>query len=559
MLQMVRVLVQRLGLLAVGLAFGGCGSSEHSNRDASMGAAGASMAGMAGMAGAGGNAGIAGAPAAGAGSTSVAPPFGAAVVLAGQTMSDDFPASPNATQPARNQGGDGMQYDATVTLLSQASDGRHRVEFATYLGGSALDGTYAGTLDRDGNVFVTGVTESPDFPTTNALQTTHAGKEDCFVAKFARDGSLSFATYLGGSDYEAPRAIAVDATGIYVLGSTTSPDFPTTPGVFQPSYGGHHEGFATFGAGGDIFVTKLALDGSSMVWSTFVGGSYFEKGAALLIGPDSSVYVTGATESANFPTTPGAFQTTISGMLSSDDGLFGNTDAFVFKLSPDGSKLDLSTLLGGDSLDGGSAVAVLADGSLLLGATVTSSDFPQLTAIVPGDQAGVVAHVSADLTSLLGVHPIVTTDETWISHLLVSGSDVLLGGTTTSTQGFATPGVYQSTPAGEADAFIAQLSPDFETLRRFTYLGGSSYDSPVATGVDAAGRIHVVLSSTSSMLPLRGDGAPYAGTGTGTDVDRDFYWAALSPELATLDFATYFGSSGDDVCWSAAVRGMALP
>ena len=113
--------------------------------------------------------------------------------------------------------------------------------------------------------------------------------------------------------------------------------------------------------------------------------------------------------------------------------------------------------------------------------------------------------------------------------------------------------------SSDVDAFIAQLSPDLETLRRFTYLGGSSYDSPVATGVDAAGRIHVVLSSTSSMLPLRGDGAPYAGTGTGADIDRDFYWAALSPELATLDFATYFGSSGDDVCWSAAVRGMALP
>src|SRR5262245_33012612 len=164
MLQMVRVLVRRLGLLAVGFAFGGCGSSEHSNPNTPMGEAGASMAGMAGAGGAGGGAGVAGASAAGAGSTSVAPPVGAAVVLAGQTMSDVFPASPNAAQPARNQGGvgteNGAQYDATITLLSQAREGSHRVEFASYLGGSALDGTYAGTLDRDGNVFVTGVTES---------------------------------------------------------------------------------------------------------------------------------------------------------------------------------------------------------------------------------------------------------------------------------------------------------------------------------------------------------------------------------------------------------------
>jgi hypothetical protein len=150
------------------------------------------------------------------------------------------------------------------------------------------------------------------------------------------------------------------------------------------------------------------------------------------------------------------------------------------------------------------------------------------------------------------VYPLATTDKTFVSNLLVTESDFVVAGTTTA-KGLGTPGAYQATSGGDADAFVARLSLDLKTLGPFTYLGGSGTDSHLAAELDGAGRIDIVLSTTSTTLPLSADGAHYTG------VDRDFYWAALSPNLAKLDFATYFGSPADDVCWGAGVWGGALP
>ena len=191
---------------------------------------------------------------------------------------------------------------------------------------------------------MTGYTHSTNFPTTpGAFDTTFNGFRDAFVTKLTADGAaLVYSTYLGGSSIAFGRDIAVDASGsAYVTGQTFSPDFPATPGAFDTTPNG----------GYDAFVTKLTADGSALVYSTYLGGSSAypgggadDNGQGIAVDASGSAYVTGDTGSANFPTTPGAVQTTFNGNVR-----FGS-DAFVTKLNAGGYALVYSTYLGGNRL-----------------------------------------------------------------------------------------------------------------------------------------------------------------------------------------------------------------
>ena len=191
-------------------------------------------------------------------------------------------------------------------------------------------------VDGAGSAYVTGLTNSTDFPTTaGAAQTTNAGGIfDAFVTKLDATGSgLVYSTYLGGSDSDFGSGIAVDGAGsAYVTGDTASTNFPTTAGAAQTTY-----------AGGDIdaFVTKLDATGSGLVYSTYLGGSNDDVGFGIAVDGAGSAYVTGGTLSTDFPTTAGAAQTTHA----------GGFDAFVTKLDATGSGLVFSTYLGGSDID----------------------------------------------------------------------------------------------------------------------------------------------------------------------------------------------------------------
>ncbi|MYL22056.1 hypothetical protein GLW04_19460, partial [Halobacillus litoralis] len=153
------------------------------------------------------------------------------------------------------------------------------------------------------------------------------------------DPGLVYSTYLGGTSSEQGFGIAVDEMGnAYVTGETRSVDFPTTPGAFDTTYNGNN----------DVFVTKLNADGSTLVYSTYLGGTGFDRGLGIAVDEMGNAYVTGLTVSADFPTTPGAFDTTYN----------GNFDGFVTKLNADGSTLVYSTYLGGTGFDQGSGIAV---------------------------------------------------------------------------------------------------------------------------------------------------------------------------------------------------------
>jgi hypothetical protein len=241
--------------------------------------------------------------------------------------------------------------------------------YSTYLGGSSGDGSYAIGVDSAGNAYVTGVTSSPDFPVTSgAFQTTIDAGGSAFVTKFNPTGSaLVYSTYLGGSGADYGQGIAVDTSGYaYLTGYTSSPDFPVTPGAFQTTCGNPNPGYCN-----NVFVTKLNPTGSALVYSSYLGGSGTDTGYGVALDSADDAYVTGRTTSTDFPTTLGAFQTTLK----------GSNNAFVSKINPTGSALVYSTYLGGSGgQDYGYAIAVDSAGNAYVTGVTDSTDFP----VTPG-------------------------------------------------------------------------------------------------------------------------------------------------------------------------------
>jgi hypothetical protein len=299
--------------------------------------------------------------------------------IAGKTMSIDFPTTAGTVDTALRKS------DAFVLKLSP--DGS-ALEYATYLGGGADDWATGIGLDADGNAYITGQATSADFPTTaGAFQQqcppTVNGfcSNSVFVSKLNPTGTaLIYSTYLGGglqsagaAGFTRPGNIAVDAAGhAYVTGQTVASNFPTTPGAFQSSRSGS----------GDAFVTKLELDGSNVVYSTYLGGSTEDYGTGIAVDADGNAYVTGYTGYINglnnFPTTAGAFQTQCGYRVP---GVYCTVDVFVTKVNATGTGLVYSTFLGGTSEDwgeAGSAIVVDAAGSAYVTGRTSSNDFPVL-------------------------------------------------------------------------------------------------------------------------------------------------------------------------------------
>ncbi len=206
---------------------------------------------------------------------------------------------------------------------------------------------------------MTGFAGSTDFPATaGAFDTSHNGRNDVFVAKLTQDGNaLVYATYLGGSEDDFGWDIAVDRAGnAHVTGYTSSVNFPTTPGAFDTSHNGNHEGF----------VAKLNPTGSVLAYATFLGGSSIDYGRGIAVGRLGNAYVTGYTRSHDFPTTPGAFDTSFN----------GGDDAFVVMFNTTGDTLIYATFLGVGNGDAGRNIAIDGRGYAYVVGDTWSTDFP---------------------------------------------------------------------------------------------------------------------------------------------------------------------------------------
>ncbi len=243
------------------------------------------------------------------------------IYVAGQTSSLNFPVV-NAVQgvpPAEN---------CTNGFVTKINPSVPSYVFSTYLRGSQCDHATAVALDNSANVYVTGQTGSTDFLISNAFQPTFGGgfSFDAFVTKLTTDGALTYSTYLGGSNTDSGSAIAADSSGnAYVTGSTTSTNFPTQNPI-QPNIGA-----ASFV--GDAFLTKISSNGSSLVYSTFLGGTGSDIGRGITVDSSNNVYLTGQTESIEFPLTQGSLRTKSPIYKSTDGAANWNNDNYGFTAS----------------------------------------------------------------------------------------------------------------------------------------------------------------------------------------------------------------------------------
>ncbi len=254
--------------------------------------------------------------------------------MSGRAQSTDFPTTPGVFDPTN-------VFAADKGFVAKLNPAGSDLEYSTYLGGSVEDHCFAIAIDGAGNAFVTGYTWSSDFPTTpGAFDTSFDGDTDGFAAKLNATGSaLEYSTFLGGASWEEGNGIALDGTGnAFVMGITYSSDFPTTPGAFDTSLGGSQ----------DAFVTKLNASGSGLDYSTFLGGSSSETYGNFALDAAGRAFVTTTTLSNDFPTTPGAFDTSYN----------GSYDAVVAKLNASGSGLEYATYLGGANLEYSYAIAL---------------------------------------------------------------------------------------------------------------------------------------------------------------------------------------------------------
>ena len=304
--------------------------------------------------------------------------------VTGSASSTDFPTTTGAFQTSY-PGGTG----AGSPFVTKLSPSGAVLVYSTYLGGSTgpPDSGIGITLDSLGNAYIAGYTFSSRFPTTTGAYkrtcTPLAGQATCsgdvFVSKLNPTGSaLVYSTYIGGSNVDAPSAIAIDSSdNAYITGGTFSADYPTSAGALQRTFAGPSRGTGFCGnisaliPCGDAFITKLNSAGSQLLYSTYLGGKDEELGMDLKVDGSGSAYVTGFTRSTNFPVTTGAFQT-----VSQGDATFELGDAFVSKINSTGTALVYSTYLGGDGFDVGWGIALDKNNNAYVSGVTESDNFP---------------------------------------------------------------------------------------------------------------------------------------------------------------------------------------
>ncbi len=253
--------------------------------------------------------------------------------------------------------------DAFVAKLNPTGSA---LAYLTYLGGDESDTATAIAVDKDGNAVVAGVTSARNFPTLNPLQATNGGGADAFITKLNTAGSaLLWSTYLGGTGNDNAIDVALNAAGQpHITGTSTSPNFPTANALQATSKGLN-----------EIFVSKLRADGSGLDFSTYWGGTRNDVANGIALDAAGNVYVTGSTDSADFPLTD-AVQTTLNGVTPSSA-----TDAFVLKLNPAGSAVVYATYLGGSFSDIGYGIAVDALNQAYVTGTTSSPNFPVVNSL----------------------------------------------------------------------------------------------------------------------------------------------------------------------------------
>jgi uncharacterized repeat protein (TIGR01451 family) len=411
----------------------------------------------------------------------------------------------------------------------------------TYLGSSGFDHPYSVAIHpATGEVYVAGFAGGIDFPgTAGGAQEAPAGGSsegggDAFVARLSSDLTvLVQATYVGGSGGDFARGLTIHPTtgDVYVVGNTTSIDFPGTAGGAQAGIGGG-------GLVDHAFVARLNSDLTALVQATYLGGSGSDHARSVAIHPATGeVYVAGSTTSSNFPGTAGGAQAAFDG---------GFSDAFVARLNISLTALTQATYLGGSDGDHAVAIAIHpTTGDVYVAGSTTSADFPGTaggaqSSFGGGNDDGFVARLSSSLTVLIqatylgGDGPF---DRALAVTIHPATGDVYVAGSTTSANFPGTAGGAQPSAADPQDAFVARLSSSLTALTQATYLGGDDLDIATSLAIHATtGEVYVAGYTSSPDFPGTAGGAQAALDGA-----MNAFIARLSSSLTRLTQATYLG------------------
>jgi hypothetical protein len=403
--------------------------------------------------------------------------------VAGSTFSIDFPTTVGAYDNSLN----GFS-DMFVTKLDAAGG---TSLYSTFLGGGSGEQAAGIAVDQAGQVYVTGITDSRDFPTTaSAYDTTFTGSSrNNFVTKLHASGAaLVYSTFFGeSSEMSTVAAIAVDSQGnAYVAGETQDTDFPTTPGAYDATHNGQS----------DVFLAKLNASGTSLVYSTFLGGRDSEGGLGLSVDATGKAYVTGVTQSADFPTTVGAL----------DRSSNGSAEAFVTKVDANGASLVYSTFLGGARDEIGQAIAVDALGHAYVTGWTQSSNFPTTGGAYDVGFNGVsdVFVTKLDATgTMLGYSTFLGgRDEDSASGIAVDAlGHAYVTGSTRSSNFPTTADAFGTTWNYSDEAFVTKLDATGAALSYSILIGGTGSDFGVAIALDLGGNAYVAGLTTSANFP----------------------------------------------------------
>jgi hypothetical protein len=426
--------------------------------------------------------------------------------------------------------------------------------YSTYLGGNGGDTGNAIALDSVNCAYVTGSTTSTNFPTSGSpkpYQSTYGGDTDAFVTKLRYDGeAIIYSTYLGGNNYDVGNGIALDSSDdAYIVGSTSSANFPTTANVFQPTFGGNT----------DAFVAKLDPSGSTLLYSSYLGGSDIDYGQAIAVDPVGNMFVTGYTQSTDFPT---------ANPIQS--GNSGNGDAFVAEIDASlaqNQQLVYSTYLGGSSADSGQGIAVdIGDNAYVVGFTY-STNFPTYNpyqAANAGTVNAFITKLSAGGTSFVFSTYLggVGDDRAWAvaldssDNIYVTGSALTACSPASSTTTMCNPtstfpttaGAFQNSATkqspGYSDVFVSKLNFLGNALVYSTLLGGSLTDSAAGIAVDSSGNAYVTGYTQSPDFPTADAvQASYTGGTCGSNPCADAFVTEVNFLGSSLVYSTYLGGS----------------
>ncbi len=417
------------------------------------------------------------------------------------------------------------------------------LNYSTFLGGELGETGFAiADGAQFGGVYVTGATSSTLFPTTPGTYNDQlGGGGDVFVSKFNDEGSaLIYSTYIGGGSNDAGYGIAIDSLGNAYITGATAPSaipFPTTVDAPFPNNSGDM----------DAFVTKLNPTGSALVYSTLSGGALRDEGLGITVRAGRA-YVAGFTQSSNFPTTAGAFDTTLGGLA----------DGFVMRVGPQGFNFEYSTLIGGSDVDIARGIAVDGSGNAIIcgeSGLFSNHDYPTTPGAFDRTHNGEFDAVVTKFNpagSALVYSTLLGGDNREIARAIAidpSGSVYITGETSAGSVLFpTTPGAFDTTFGGSQDVFVTKFNPAGSALVYSTFLGGDDNDTGHDIEVNAAGNAFVTgrAGVLSVSYPTTAAAYDTRTTRRGVNDFADAFLTKLTASGGALIYSTFIGSSNPD-------------